>query len=150
MKGADQGPSKTLTLSTAVNNGSEPSGVSLLLVNGEERMREPALLVFPTVGTGGTHWPLSAQQVNEWRDLFPGLDVLAEAKKALAWVKANPGKRKTAKGMPKFLVSWLTRTVDRGGANGSQRSAAAPRRLAGSTLQDAPVDKYAGVERHDE
>ena len=115
---------------------------------------EPALLVFPTVGSGGTQWPLSAQQVVEWRGLFPSLDILAEAKKALAWVRANPGRRKTTKGMSTFLVNWFNRTSDRGGSNGSQRSAAVPRRIAGSTLQDAPIDKYAGIthglDRHDD
>lgn len=75
----------------------------------------PVLLEFPTVGTGGNTWDLTESQVAEWTPLFPALDVLAESRKALAWVQANPGRRKTTRGMPAFLVRWLTRAVDGGG-----------------------------------
>jgi hypothetical protein len=76
-----------------------------------------ALFEFPTVGPGGSSWRLRRVQVDEWRTSFPNLDVLAECRKARAWVIANPGRRKTAKGMPKFLVSWLSRAVDSGRAS---------------------------------
>ncbi len=79
----------------------------------------PAVLVFPTVGTDGTGWGLSEAQIAEWVALFPTIDVLGEARKALAWVLANPGHRKTARGMPRFLVGWLSRTTNRGGQGGS-------------------------------
>jgi hypothetical protein len=75
---------------------------------------EPPLLVFPTIGADGHEWPLTRAQVAEWRGLFPGLDVLAEARGALAWVKANDRHRKTFSGMPKFLVNWFNRSVNRG------------------------------------
>jgi hypothetical protein len=86
----------------------------------------PPVLVFPTTGPAGKEWLLSREQVTAWRSLFPTLDVLAEARKALAWVIANPGRRKTVKGMPKFLVNWLTRAVDRGGSNGQRPQPTAP------------------------
>jgi len=72
----------------------------------------PALLSFPTIGVNGRTWPLTEQQVSEWQACYPSLDVLAEARKALAWTQANPGRRKTSKGMLKFLVSWLNRATD--------------------------------------
>jgi uncharacterized protein YdaU (DUF1376 family) len=75
----------------------------------------PSLLTFPTIGAHGASWYLRETQATEWRSLFPAVDVLGEARKALAWLQANPTKRKTAKGMPRFLVAWLTRCVDRGG-----------------------------------
>lgn len=75
---------------------------------------EPTLTVleFPVVGAQGPVWGLSETLVAEWRALFPNVDVLAEARKALAWLRANEGRRKTANGMPRFLVRWLTRAVD--------------------------------------
>ena len=57
------------------------------------------------------HLPMS--QVNEWSMLYQGVDVASECKKALAWIQAN--NKKTAKGMPKFLVGWLSRANDKGG-----------------------------------
>lgn len=74
----------------------------------------PAVLVFPTVGADGDRWGLSDFQVLEWSGLFPSLNVLDESRKALAWVTAHQDRRKTARGMPKFLVGWLTRAVDSG------------------------------------
>ena len=117
-------------------------------VSSEPHAASKPVLVFPVVGVGGTEWSLTVQQVAEWRGLFPALDVLTEARHALAWVMANPGRRKTVKGMPAFLVNWFNRAVNHGGSNGNQRPAAASRRIAGG--QTAPADKYAGIERHDE
>lgn len=72
----------------------------------------PILLTFPTVGKISI-WNLTSQQVNLWQAIYPNLDVLAECRKASAWIQANCGKRKTARGMPNFLVSWLNRSSDR-------------------------------------
>jgi hypothetical protein len=77
-------------------------------------------------------WELTFAQVDEWAGLYPGLDVVAEAAKALAWVKAN--NRKTAKGMPRFLVSWLGRATNgaRGGNHVSRGQAQVDRNIATS------------------
>ena len=69
------------------------------------------LLAFPTIGAVQT-WPLQTLQVDRWQTLYPTLDVMAECRKALAWVEANSSKRKTAKGMPRFLVYWLNTATD--------------------------------------
>lgn len=69
---------------------------------------------FPCVGRD-PQWALLDAQVQEWAALYPNLDVLDECRKALAWIQANQGHRKTAKGMPRFLVGWLNRSVERGG-----------------------------------
>lgn len=77
-----------------------------------------AVAVFPVVGKGGPSWTLSEAQVASWRELYPTIDVLREVRKALAWCAANPGRRKTAKGMPAFLVNWLNKATNdtRGGS----------------------------------
>ncbi|MCK8272472.1 hypothetical protein LXA32_17480, partial [Erwinia amylovora] len=66
---------------------------------------------FPCDGMAGIY-TLRADQVSEWQKVFPHLDVAAECKKAGLWLKANPERRKTAKGMPKFLLAWLNRCQD--------------------------------------
>jgi hypothetical protein len=81
------------------------------------------LLVFPCRGEPAT-WGLDAAQVQAWKDLYQGVDVLAECHKALAWVQANGGK--TAKGMARFLVNWLNRVTD--STKGSRASDAAKTR----------------------
>jgi len=74
----------------------------------------------PCVGDGAHEFSPTEAQVAEWRTAFPAVDVLAELRKAGAWLNANPAKRKTARGMPRFLVAWLGRAQD-----SPQRAAAA-------------------------
>lgn len=73
----------------------------------------PTVLVFPTIGKGSKTWELKELHVVDWQQAFPGLDILGECRKALAWVKANG--LKTSSGMEKFLVNWFNRSVSRGG-----------------------------------
>ena len=77
----------------------------------------PPVLVFPTVGDGPSFWELTEAQVEEWQSLYPGIEVAAECRKALAWVQANPRNRKTHGGMGRFLVGWLNRSQN--GARGT-------------------------------
>ena len=77
------------------------------------------VLTFPTVGPTKI-WPLVQSQIDHWRELYPTIDVLGECRKALAWVEAHPDRRKTHRGMPKFLTGWLGRSTDRGGRASSE------------------------------
>lgn len=70
---------------------------------------EPPLMVFPTKGNTKT-WPLTKEVFYGLKEAFPGVDVLAECNKALGWSKLNPVKQKTARGMGKFLFSWIERS----------------------------------------
>jgi predicted nucleic acid-binding Zn-ribbon protein len=73
---------------------------------------DPLLLTFPTIGTDGHEWYLTQSQVDEWAELYPNLDVLDQCRRALGWVRADKTRRKTKKGMEKFLSSWLNRSTD--------------------------------------
>jgi hypothetical protein len=84
---------------------------------------DAVLLSFPVDGKGSRVWNLTESYVAELSSAFPSRDVLAESRRALAWVQAKPGRRKTARGMKAFLVGWLSRAQDRGG-NGAATSGA--------------------------
>ncbi len=73
---------------------------------------EPPVLVFPCVGKV-TEWYLFPSKLAEYRETYPGIDVLAECRKALQWCRDNKKNQKTAQGMPKFLGGWLGRNQDR-------------------------------------
>jgi hypothetical protein len=83
------------------------------LTRSEPADDSPIVLTFPTVGPKGPTWELRQRQLDGWRGLYPGVEVLAEAQKALAWLQAHPGRRKTVGGMPAFLVNWFNRVTDR-------------------------------------
>ena len=73
---------------------------------------DEAVLVFPCDGPS-PRWPLTRSQIERWQSQFPALRVSDECSAALAWIEANPQRRKTARGMPSFLASWLGRAQNR-------------------------------------
>lgn len=70
-------------------------------------------MVFPCPGKP-SKWILTKSQVARWQELFPGLDVAATMRDCLAWQEGAGPKRKTARGMTKFLTNWLVRNQDSG------------------------------------
>ncbi len=66
-------------------------------------------------------WGLTEAKLAEYRSTFPSVDVEAEARKAAQWLVDNPSRRKTAKGMPKFLFGWFERKLNRGGGSNGSR-----------------------------
>jgi hypothetical protein len=71
----------------------------------------PTLLAFPTIGAI-KEWHFTEELAAELAELYPGHDVLASARAALAWVKALSSRRKTSKGMRRFLTAWIERDVN--------------------------------------
>lgn len=103
----------------------EPAAVGSERPQAEKQPRvpaSPAVLEFPCRGAEAT-WLFTEEFLLQLEESFPGIDVLAECKKARGYVVANIEKRKTHTGMRKFLWSWLNREANnpRGGGNG-QRS----------------------------
>ena len=47
-------------------------------------------------------------------DAYPSIDLIAEYKKMTAWLVANPSKRKTKRGYPRFINNWLSKTNSKG------------------------------------
>lgn len=101
--------------------------------------RDPneVILTFETNGITPT-WELTREQLSEWSMCYPDFNVLAEVRKALAWIEANPTKRKTARGMPRFLVNWLNHANDR------PRPSAGPRASPGGFSGPAIYPKSSG------
>lgn len=99
---------------------------------------EPVVLEYPCQGPQ-PRWSLTEAQVTRWAELYPGLDVLAECRRALAWLEASPGRRKTARGMPRMLAGWLSRAADRGPGPGGGR----PQPQQWRSAQDRAMDEVA-------
>lgn len=103
---------------------------------------EPWLMEFPVIGRGGSEWKLTQAQVDEWGQLFQGLNVGAECRKALAWVKADKGRRKTSSGMQRFLVGWFTRAVNSGAARTTgARVTAQQYRASQCSIVEGPTER---------
>ncbi len=78
--------------------------------SGELAVGSPVRLEFLTCGQSG-RWALRQDHFDQYQAAFPGLNCELEFRKAQLWCVNNPPKRKTAKGMPRFLQSWLERAM---------------------------------------
>ena len=74
----------------------------------------PPAIVLPL--NDGTDYPVPMAQCQEWEGLYPAVDVIQQLRGMKGWLDANPAKRKTRRGINAFIVRWLAREQDRGGA----------------------------------
>ncbi len=57
-----------------------------------------------------------------WRETYPAVDIEQELRRMIAWLDANLDKRKTRRGIERFINSWLARTQDSGGSKGKKEA----------------------------
>ena len=67
----------------------------------------------PLVLNDGTEWRPSAALVAEYVRLYPGVDVKQQFNEMRAWCLSNPKKRKTHRGIKRFVNSWLSGEQDK-------------------------------------
>lgn len=65
----------------------------------------------------GTDWEPLDQDVIAWTKSYPAVDVYQELRSMESWLDANPTKRKTARGVKRFVNSWLARAQNAGGSS---------------------------------
>lgn len=64
----------------------------------------------------GTDWQPTDGQILQWQHAYPEVDIFAELNVMAVWLQSNEPKRKTEKGMPRFVNSWLSRANQKGGS----------------------------------
>ena len=75
-------------------------------------------MTFPIIGKDAKGWGLTVDKLGEYVETYPGVDCPAEARKARQWLTDSPTRRKTARGMTKFLNGWMERAQNRSTGNG--------------------------------
>lgn len=53
--------------------------------------------------------------IDGWKELYLAVDILQELRKMKGWLDSNPAKRKTQRGIKRFINGWLAREQDRSG-----------------------------------
>lgn len=83
--------------------------------------REPVLVpaVFALPLNDGSDYEITEKQVQEWAELYPAVDIMQDLRKMKGWLQANPAKKKTKRGVLRFITNWFSRTQDKGGNNGA-------------------------------
>lgn len=66
----------------------------------------------------GSEYGIFQSDITEWKELYPAVDVMQELRNMKGWCKENKAKRKTEKGIRRFITGWLAREQDSGGTRG--------------------------------
>ena len=67
------------------------------------------IMEFPTnrFNTSQETFAISEKYIAELTEVYPNVNIMAELKRIGLWLKDNPAKRKTLKGMRRFISAWL-------------------------------------------
>ena len=60
----------------------------------------------------GTEYTLTENDVQKLEQLYPEVDVRAEIRKMIGWLDASPERRKTRRGIKRFVNGWISRSYD--------------------------------------
>jgi len=93
----------------------------------------------------GKEYPITDEQIKEWSDTYPAVDILMELKRMVQWCNANKNKRKTNRGILRFITTWLGRTQDRGGNNGRGAAGRKPKETKEEFLKRMESKSTKGV-----
>lgn len=84
---------------------------------GEKELSQdsPQEFVASLVLNDKSFYGIEKSKVDHWKELFPAVNIEQELRKMAAWCEANPSKRKTRKGIERFIAAWLSKMQDKGG-----------------------------------
>jgi len=94
---------------------------------------------FPFTLRSGENWYLPQEKFDQYKTTYPNFDIESEFRKAAQWLIDNPTKRKTARGMSKFLNGWLSIT----------KSQKVGEHIPANTLTRGATDEEAAVYREE-
>lgn len=77
---------------------------------------EPEADVAALVLNDGSEWKPAEALFAEYVRLYPNVDVKQQFNEMRSWCLSNPAKRKTLRGIKRFVNGWLSKEQDRGGA----------------------------------
>lgn len=92
-----------------------------------ETVSAPPVIELPL--NDGTLYPISQEQCQEWAGLYPAVNVIQQLRQMRGWLDSNPTKRKTIRGIKRFVAGWLARTQDKGGDRHDDQRDPEPYRL---------------------
>ena len=80
---------------------------------------EPEAPVEELLLNDGTTWRPTVSMYQEYKRLYPAVDVDQEFRNMRGWCNSNPAKRKTPGGIKRFVTNWLSKEQNRGRRGGS-------------------------------
>ncbi len=62
----------------------------------------------------GSEWKPTSALIAEYVRLYPNVDIKQQFNEMRGWCLSNPNKRKTKRGITRFVNNWLSREQDKG------------------------------------
>ncbi|WP_447908164.1 hypothetical protein [Serratia fonticola] len=77
-----------------------------------EESEEPIFISLPL--NDGSEFGVTESMVSEFKKLYPSADVEQELRNQRGWLMSEPTRRKTKRGIKRFITGWLSREQDKG------------------------------------
>jgi hypothetical protein len=79
--------------------------------------REKTVAASPTVMEmplrDGSHFAVTEADIAKWRKFYPEVDIPLTLREQVAWLESNPGRKKTRRGMPRFINAWFLKEQEK-------------------------------------
>ena len=103
-----------------VNNDNNVNNKNNIIISPEPDKSAPNLSGILLPLNDKSYYDVPSEKISMWKETYPAVNVEAELKKMIAWCDSNPTKKKTRRGIEKFINNWLSRTQDSGGTKGQK------------------------------
>ena len=101
-----------------VNENEDDKGYKTICPEAKNFAPEPVVKILLN---DGSEYGVSETDFEYYEQLYPGVDVLTELRKAAGWCFGDPKRRKTKRGIGKFITGWLSRAQDSCSGKGKQQ-----------------------------
>ena len=95
-----------------INNKSQSDQTDIVCPEPEKsgsRPSEKPQIVGTFLLNDKSEFEVTQDMLNQWKELYPGVNVEQELRNIKGWCIANPNNRKTRNGAMRFVTSWLAR-----------------------------------------
>ena len=103
------------------NNVNNDNNENNIIICSELEESTPNLSNYKIILNDKSFYFVPLEKLKLWKETYQAVDVEMELKKMGSWCDSNPTKRKTRKGIERFINSWLAREQDKGGTKVNDR-----------------------------
>ena len=114
---------KKRLINNNLNKINTSCGEQTSLPPAESYAEQPRITQFNIVLNDKSLYDVTEQELQEWRGLYPAVDVEQELRNMHGWADANPKQRKTRAGIRRFITAWLSKAQDKARCNNVSKSA---------------------------
>lgn len=122
--------------------------INILAQSSGKQTSDPKADVEALILNDGAEWRPTEALFAEYVRLYPNVDVKQQFNVMRSWCLSNPKKRKTKRGITRFVNSWLAREQDRGYRRPANNSSYQQRQSESGYSQDV-FDRLASESRGD-